>query len=63
MPVGAVLSGTGSDGVLGVKAIKEAGGLVLAQEPTTAGFDAMPNNAIATGIVNQVLRPNKSLRF
>lgn len=54
-----VLSGTGSDGVLGVKAIQEAGGLVLAQEPETAGFGATPDIAIATGIVDQVLSPEK----
>lgn len=47
--VGIILSGTGGDGVLGVRAIKEAGGLVIAQEPNEAGFSAMPSNAIASG--------------
>ncbi len=55
--VGIILSGTGSDGTLGVKAIKEAGGLVLAQDPRTALHDGMPDSAIHTGIVDQVLAP------
>ncbi len=55
--VGIVLSGTGSDGTLGVRAIRGAGGLVLAQEPTSAEFDAMPRSAIATGFVDYVLPP------
>ncbi len=49
-----VLSGAGSDGALGVKAIKEAGGVIFAQEPTEAEFPMMPRNAIATGIVDFV---------
>ena len=55
--VGMVLSGTGSDGTLGLQAIKEAGGTVLVQDPNTAEFDGMPQNAIATGIVDRVLPP------
>lgn len=55
--VGIVLSGTGSDGTLGVKAIKEAGGLVLAQEPGSAEHTGMPDSVINTGIVDQVLTP------
>ncbi len=55
--VGIVLSGTGSDGMRGVRAIKEAGGLVLAQEPGSAKFDGMPRSAINTGIVDHVLAP------
>ncbi|MFZ4070962.1 MAG: CheR family methyltransferase [Caulobacterales bacterium] len=50
-----VLSGSGSDGAIGLQAIKEAGGYVLAQEPTEAGADGMPKNAIATGDVDLVL--------
>lgn len=57
--IGIVLSGTGSDGTLGVKAIKEAGGMVMVQDETSAKFDGMPRNAIATGIVDYVLPPSK----
>lgn len=49
-----VLSGTGADGSRGVKAIKEKGGLVLAQDPEEAEFEGMPRNAIATGAVDHV---------
>ena len=50
-----VLSGTGNDGSAGARAIKEAGGLVIAQEPEDAEFDGMPRAAIATGAVDLVL--------
>jgi two-component system CheB/CheR fusion protein len=50
-----VLSGTGADGSLGLKAVKEKGGLVIAQDPEEAGYDGMPRNAIATGAVDLVL--------
>ncbi|HXQ52174.1 MAG TPA: chemotaxis protein CheB [Stellaceae bacterium] len=50
-----VLSGTGADGSAGLKAIKEKGGLVLAQHPDEAGFDGMPRSAIMTGAVDLVL--------
>lgn len=53
--VGVLLSGTGSDGVVGLKAIKEAGGLILAQSPEEAEYDAMPRAAEATGLVDFVL--------
>lgn len=53
--VGVILSGTGSDGMRGVRALKEAGGLVLAQDPSTARFDGMPRAAISTGVVDYVL--------
>ncbi|ABM62480.1 CheR family methyltransferase [Halorhodospira halophila] len=52
-----VLSGTGSDGTLGVKAIKSQSGMVMAQDPKTAEFGDMPANAIATGQVDYVLAP------
>jgi len=55
--VAVVLSGTGSDGTKGIEAIKEAGGLVLVQDPVTAKFDGMPNNAISSGNVDHVLPP------
>ncbi|WDF70723.1 chemotaxis protein CheB [Sphingobacterium oryzagri] len=47
-----VLSGTGSDGTLGIEAIKEHGGMVIAQDPQTARFDSMPVNAIKSGNVD-----------
>lgn len=50
-----VLSGTGADGSLGLKAIKERGGIVIAQDPHEAGSDGMPLSAIATGAVDLVL--------
>jgi two-component system CheB/CheR fusion protein len=50
-----VLSGTGADGSLGLKAIREKGGLVIAQDPAEAGFDGMPRSAMLTGAVDQVL--------
>jgi two-component system CheB/CheR fusion protein len=53
--IGVVLSGTGADGSLGVVAIKEKGGLVVAQDPDEAGYNGMPLSAIATGAVNLVL--------
>lgn len=49
-----VLSGMGSDGTLGLKAVKEQGGLVLAQDPASASFDGMPRSAIDTGLVDIV---------
>jgi two-component system, chemotaxis family, CheB/CheR fusion protein len=52
-----VLSGTGSDGTLGLRAIKEAGGMVMAQTPDSTEFDGMPRSAIATGLVDYVLLP------
>ncbi len=52
--VGVILSGMGSDGTLGLRAIKEAGGLVLAQDPASAKFDAMPRSAIDSGLVDIV---------
>ncbi|KFI22737.1 chemotaxis protein CheB [Nitrosococcus oceani] len=55
-----ILSGSGSDGAVGVKAIKEQGGLILVQLPTEARFDGMPRAAIATGMVDFVL-PTREL--
>ncbi len=50
-----ILSGTGADGSLGLKAVKEKGGLVIAQDPEEAAFDGMPRSAILTGAVDLVL--------
>jgi two-component system CheB/CheR fusion protein len=55
--VGIVLSGTGSDGTLGVRAIKAAGGMVMAQNIESCEFDGMPRSAIATGLVDYQLPP------
>lgn len=52
--VGIVLSGTGSDGSHGVKALREAGGLVMVQQPDEAEFDGMPVAAIRTGYVDTI---------
>lgn len=57
--VGVILSGMGSDGTLGLRAIKERGGLVLAQEPATAKFDSMPRSAIAVGLADIVASPEE----
>lgn len=54
--VGIILSGSGSDGTLGLKAIKEAGGLALVQDPDEAAYAGMPRSAIATGLVDRVLQ-------
>lgn len=50
-----VLSGTGSDGALGIRAVKEAGGLVFVQDPKQAKYDGMPKSALATHAVDLVL--------
>jgi two-component system, chemotaxis family, CheB/CheR fusion protein len=50
-----VLSGAGSDGALGVRAVKEAGGIILVQDPTEADYSSMPRSAIETGVVDFVL--------
>jgi two-component system CheB/CheR fusion protein len=50
-----VLSGSDSDGAIGIKRIKEMGGLTVAQDPNEAPFDGMPRAAIATGMVDWVL--------
>ena len=57
--VGIILSGTGSDGTRGIRGIKEAGGLAMAQEPASAKFDGMPASVIATGLADYVLPPEK----
>ena len=57
--IGIILSGTGTDGTLGLKAIKHAGGLVIAQDLASAEFDGMPRSAIGTGLVDYVLAPEK----
>jgi two-component system CheB/CheR fusion protein len=53
--VGIVLSGTGSDGTLGVRAIKAAGGMTMAQDEESAKFGGMPHSAAASGMVDRVV--------
>ena len=60
--IGIVLSGTGSDGTAGLRAIKAAGGLTFAQTEESAKFDAMPRSAIRSGFVDLVLPPHEIAR-
>jgi two-component system CheB/CheR fusion protein len=55
--IAVVLSGTGSDGTLGARAIKDGGGMVMVQTPETTEFDGMPRSAIVSGMVDYVLPP------
>lgn len=57
--IGIILSGTGSDGTLGVRAIKEAGGMVMVQDEDSAKFNGMPKSSISTGLVDYILPPNR----
>ncbi|MBK5964774.1 chemotaxis protein CheR [Thiocystis minor] len=52
-----ILSGTGSDGTLGARAIKGEGGMVMVQTPKSATYDGMPRSALATGLVDFELAP------
>jgi chemotaxis methyl-accepting protein methylase len=52
--IGVILSGMGSDGTLGLRAIKENAGVVLVQDPATAKFDGMPRSAIDSGLADIV---------
>ena len=60
--VAIVLSGTGTDGTLGCKAVKAAGGISFAQDPSSARYDGMPRSAIAAGCVDLVLPPDEIAR-
>jgi two-component system CheB/CheR fusion protein len=55
--IGVLLSGAGTDGAAGLEAVKAAGGMTFAQEPTTARFGSMPKAAIEAGCVDLVLAP------
>ncbi|HSL24174.1 MAG TPA: chemotaxis protein CheB [Vicinamibacterales bacterium] len=57
--IGVILSGTASDGAVGVREIKAVGGITIAQRPESARYDGMPRAAIATGMVDLVLSPNE----
>jgi len=54
-----ILSGTGSDGMRGIRAIKEQGGIVVVQSEASAKFDGMPRSAISTGLSDFILSPDK----
>jgi chemotaxis methyl-accepting protein methylase len=54
--IGILLSGAGTDGTVGCRAIKASGGLTLAQDPTEAKFDGMPSAAIGAKVIDRVLR-------
>lgn len=54
-----ILSGSGSDGTLGIRAIKGAGGMVMAQEPRSAEYSGMPGSAVASGLVDYVVTPSE----
>src|SRR5581483_10696184 len=55
--IGVILSGTATDGSLGVAAIKNEGGFTFAEDPTSAKYDGMPNSAIASGCIDVILPP------
>ena len=55
--IGVILSGTGTDGTLGLRAIKEEGGLAFVQEPSSAKYDGMPRSALSSGLADFCLTP------
>jgi len=57
--IGVILSGMGSDGTLGLRTIKEKGGSVFVQEPSTAKFDGMPHSAIDAGLADVIAAINE----
>jgi len=57
--IGIVLSGNGADGTLGLKNIKEHGGITFAEDLDSAAYDSMPQNAIKAGVVDFILFPEK----
>ena len=57
--IGVILSGTANDGTLGLAAIKDAAGVTFVQDPPSAKYDGMPNSAIATGVADYVLPPER----
>ena len=57
--IGVILSGTASDGTLGLGAIKGEAGITFAQEPSSAKYDGMPASAIASGCVDFILNPGQ----
>ena len=57
--IGVVLSGTANDGTMGLKAIKEQGGITFAQDEASAAYEGMPHSAVEAGVVDFVLPPDK----
>ena len=57
--IGVILSGTASDGTLGIKSIKGEGGMAMVQQPDTAKYDGMPRSAIETGLIDFILPVEK----
>lgn len=57
--VGVILSGTGSDGAIGIEAIKAEGGITFAQDEKSAKYSGMPHSAVATGCVDLILPPEE----
>lgn len=57
--IGIILSGTGTEGTLGLKEIKAAGGLAIVQDPETALFDGMPRSAITARVADYIMPPGK----
>jgi two-component system CheB/CheR fusion protein len=57
--IGIILSGNGTDGTLGLRAIKEAGGMAVVQDPQSAEYDGMPRSAIGSGLADYVLPPEE----
>ena len=60
--IGVILSGTASDGTVGLQAIKSEGGVAFAQDPKSAGYPGMPESAILAGCVDFVLPPEEIAR-
>ena len=57
--IGVVLSGTASDGTMGLKAIKDHGGITFAQDEASAAYEGMPHSAVQAGVVDFILPPEK----
>ncbi len=55
--IGVILSGTGTDGTLGLRAIKEGGGMAFVQDPSSAKYDGMPRSALSSGFADFCLPP------
>ena len=57
--VAVILSGSGSDGMRGVRSVKQAGGMIMVQEEASARFDSMPRAAVSTGLADFILPPGE----
>ncbi len=57
--IGVILSGSGTDGALGLKAISDNGGMTIVQESSTARYDSMPRNGATIGVADRILPPEK----